>query len=142
MDNSSLTGEAEPIERSPALSRDRSGNLITQPLEASNLCFYTTIVNSGTGRGIVIGSGDRTVMGQIAGLATETNNTKTPIAIEIEKFVQLIAYLAIGMGVLFFILSLVIGNGVIYTVVFAIGVIVANVPEGLMPAVTVGATAL
>ncbi|GAQ85006.1 Ca2+ transporting ATPase [Klebsormidium nitens] len=137
VDNSSLTGESEAVERTPELARDRSGNLITQPLEASNLCFYTTIVQSGSGRGIVIGSGDRTVMGQIAGLATETNNAKSPIAVEIEKFVQLIAYLAIGMGVLFFILSLVIGNGVIYTVVFAIGVIVANVPEGLMPAVTV-----
>lgn len=137
MDNSSLTGESEAVERTPELARDHSGNLITQPLEASNLCFYTTIVQSGSGRGIVIGSGDRTVMGQIAGLATETNNAKSPIAVEIEKFVQLIAYLAIGMGVLFFILSLIIGNGVIYTVVFAIGVIVANVPEGLMPAVTV-----
>ena len=46
-------------ERYPDLARDENGKLITVPLEAVNLCFFTTIVTAGSGRGMVIGTGDR-----------------------------------------------------------------------------------
>jgi hypothetical protein len=59
VDNSSLTGESEAQERSPELARDANGKLITVPLEAANLCFFTTIVTAGSARGMVIGTGDR-----------------------------------------------------------------------------------
>lgn len=59
VDNSSLTGESEAQERSPELARNADGKLITVPLEAANLCFFTTIVTAGSGRGMVIGTGDR-----------------------------------------------------------------------------------
>ena len=137
VDNSSLTGESEPQTRSPELTYDDAGKLVTQPLEASNLCFYTTIINSGSGRGIVIGSGDRTVMGQIAGLATETSTEDSPISKEIKKFIQLISCVAITLGVVFFIVGLTNGTAIIQNVVFMIGIIVANVPEGLLATVTV-----
>ena len=137
VDNSSLTGESEPQDRSPELARDSKGNIITQPLESTNLCFYTTIINSGSGRGVVIGSGDRTVMGQIAGLATETSAEDSPIAKEIKKFIQLISVVAITLGVVFFIVGLTNGTAIIQNVVFMIGIIVANVPEGLLATVTV-----
>jgi sodium/potassium-transporting ATPase subunit alpha len=137
VDNSSLTGESEPQDRSTDLAKDSQGNLVMQPLEASNLCFYTTIINSGSGRGVVIGSGDRTVMGQIAGLATETSNEASPINVEISKFIQLISAVAITLGVVFFIIGLTNGTDIIQNVVFMIGIIVANVPEGLLATVTV-----
>lgn len=137
VDNSSLTGESEPQDRTPALTRDAAGNLVTQPLEATNLCFYTTIINSGSGRGVVIGSGDRTVMGQIAGLATETSGEASPINKEIARFIGLISYVAITLGVVFFIVNLTNGTDIIVNVVFIIGIIVANVPEGLLATVTV-----
>jgi sodium/potassium-transporting ATPase subunit alpha len=108
-----------------------------QPLEASNLCFYTTIINSGSGRGVVIGSGDRTVMGQIAGLATETSNEASPINVEISKFILLISAVAITLGVVFFIIGLTNRREIIQNVVLMIGIIVANVPEGLLATVTV-----
>ena len=50
---------SEPQERYPELQRDSNGKLITVPLEAVNLCFFTTIVTAGSGRGMVIGTGDR-----------------------------------------------------------------------------------
>jgi len=137
VDNSSLTGESEPQDRLAELLKDEAGNPITQPLEASNLCFYTTIINAGACTGVVIGTGDRTVMGQIAGLATETSNEATPINIEIKKFILLISILAISIGLIFFILGFVLGTDPISNVVFAIGIIVANVPEGLLATVTV-----
>ena len=137
VDNSSLTGESEPQDRTNELAVDDQGNKIIQPLEATNLMFYTTIVNSGSATGVVIGTGDRTVMGQIAGLATETSNEATPINIEIQKFILLISVLAISIGIIFFILGFILGTDPISNVVFAIGIIVANVPEGLLATVTV-----
>ena len=68
-------------------------------------------------------------MGQIAGLATETSNEASPINIEISKFIQLISAVAITLGVVFFVVGLT-NLEIIQNVVFMIGIIVANVPEG------------
>ena len=137
VDNSSLTGESEPQERVTGLAKDAQGNEITTVLEATNLLFYTTIINSGNGKGVVIGTGDRTVMGQIAGLTLETGAEETPIAKEIHAFILLISAVAMVLGVTFFAVSLALGTDPIKCVVFAIGIIVANVPEGLLATVTV-----
>ena len=137
VDNSSLTGEAEPQERGPNLLKDADGKDIDQALEANNLVFYTTLVNSGAGKGIVCGVGDGTAMGQIAGLATETSMDDTPIAKEIKAFIKIISAIAIFLGVTFFFIGLGLGTEHIKNVVFMIGIIVANVPEGLLATVTV-----
>ncbi|XRB13570.1 sodium/potassium-transporting ATPase subunit alpha [Pseudoscourfieldia marina] len=137
VDNSSLTGESEPQERVTGLAKDSDGNEITTVLEATNLLFYTTIINSGNGKGVVIGTGDHTVMGQIAGLTLETGAEETPIAKEIHAFILLISAVAMILGITFFAVSLALGTDPIKCVVFAIGIIVANVPEGLLATVTV-----
>lgn len=91
----------------------------------------------GTARGIVISTGDRTVMGRIATLASGLEVGRTPISIEIEHFIHIITGVAIFLGVSFFILSLVLGYSWLEAVIFLIGIIVANVPEGLLATVTV-----
>ncbi|CAB1429375.1 unnamed protein product, partial [Pleuronectes platessa] len=130
VDNSSLTGESEPQTRSPELTNDN-------PLETRNVCFYSTNCVEGTAQGIVIGTGDRTVMGRIATLASELEVRQTPINIEIEHFIHLITGVAVFLGVSFFILSLILGYSWLEAVIFLIGIIVANVPEGLLATVTV-----
>lgn len=92
---------------------------------------------AGTARGVVVATGDRTVMGRIATLASGLEVGKTPIAIEIEHFIQLITGVAVFLGVSFFILSLILGYTWLEAVIFLIGIIVANVPEGLLATVTV-----
>lgn len=92
---------------------------------------------TGTARGVVVATGDRTVMGRIATLASGLEVGKTPIAIEIEHFIQLITGVAVFLGVSFFILSLILGYTWLEAVIFLIGIIVANVPEGLLATVTV-----
>ncbi|NXV57375.1 AT1A3 ATPase, partial [Molothrus ater] len=91
----------------------------------------------GTARGVVIATGDRTVMGRIATLASGLEVGKTPIAVEIEHFIQLITGVAVFLGISFFILSLILGYTWLEAVIFLIGIIVANVPEGLLATVTV-----
>uniref|UniRef100_A0A6Q2YX01 Sodium/potassium-transporting ATPase subunit alpha n=1 Tax=Esox lucius TaxID=8010 RepID=A0A6Q2YX01_ESOLU len=61
----------------------------------------------------------------------------TPIAVEIEHFIHIITGVAVFLGVSFFILSLILGYGWLEACIFLIGIIVANVPEGLLATVTV-----
>ncbi|XP_012517341.1 PREDICTED: sodium/potassium-transporting ATPase subunit alpha-4 [Propithecus coquereli] len=130
VDNSSLTGESEPQSRSPDFTHEN-------PLETRNICFFSTNCVEGTARGIVIATGDSTVMGRIASLTSGLTVGKTPIATEIEHFIHLITMVAVFLGVTFFTLSLILGYGWLEAVIFLIGIIVANVPEGLLATVTV-----
>uniref|UniRef100_A0A8C2E366 Sodium/potassium-transporting ATPase subunit alpha n=1 Tax=Cyprinus carpio TaxID=7962 RepID=A0A8C2E366_CYPCA len=130
VDNSSLTGESEPQTRTPEFSHEN-------PLETRNIAFFSTNCVEGTARGVVINTGDRTVMGRIASLASSLDGGKTPIAREIEHFIHIISGVAVFLGLAFLILSLILGYGWLEAVVFLIGIIVANVPEGLPATVTV-----
>jgi sodium/potassium-transporting ATPase subunit alpha len=131
VDNASLTGESEPQKRSPDFTHEN-------PLETRNLCFFGTLVPSGKIQGIVVSTGDNTVMGRIATLSTVTSTTQSPINVEIEKFVHIVSAIAIFLGVTFFIVIMASPNpNFISALVFMIGIIVANVPEGLLATVTV-----
>mmetsp|Transcript_503 Transcript_503/g.1740 ORF Transcript_503/g.1740 Transcript_503/m.1740 type:complete len:1169 (+) Transcript_503:286-3792(+) len=136
VDNSSLTGESEAQERTPENVNDE-GEQIKVALEAKNLIFYTTTVSQGSGVGIVIGTGDTTAMGQIATMTQEQEADDTPIKKEIKKFILLISAIAITLGIIFLAIGFAIGTEPIKNVVFMIGIIVANVPEGLLATVTV-----
>ncbi|XP_072354424.1 sodium/potassium-transporting ATPase subunit alpha-2 [Scyliorhinus torazame] len=130
VDNSSLTGESEPQTRSPEFTNDN-------PLETRNIAFFSTNCVEGTARGLVIFTGDRTVMGRIATLASGLEVGQTPISMEIEHFIHIITGVAVFLGVSFFVLSLILGYTWLEAVIFLIGIIVANVPEGLLATVTV-----
>uniref|UniRef100_A0A4W4FZC4 Sodium/potassium-transporting ATPase subunit alpha n=1 Tax=Electrophorus electricus TaxID=8005 RepID=A0A4W4FZC4_ELEEL len=130
VDNSSLTGESEPQTRTPEFSNEN-------PLETRNIVFFSTNCLEGSARGIVINTGDHTVMGRIAILASSLEGGKTPIAKEIEHFIHIITVVAVCLGMSFFILSLMLGYGWLEAVIFLIGIIVANVPEGMLATVTV-----
>merc|ERR1712226_101289 len=130
VDNSSLTGESEPQSRSPE-------NTHESPLETKNLAFFSTNAVEGTCTGIVVNIGDNTVMGRIAGLASGLETGDTPIAKEIAHFIHLITGVAVFLGVSFFIIAFILGYHWLDAVIFLIGIIVANVPEGLLATVTV-----
>jgi len=130
VDNSSLTGESEPLARTPQCSHEN-------PLETKNLAFFSTNAIEGTAKGMVVNIGDGTVMGRIAGLATGLDSGKTPLSKEIDFFIQVITAVAVALGIIFFIIAICLGYGWLDAVVFLIGTIVANVPEGLLATVTV-----
>jgi len=133
VDNSSLTGESEPQKRDWKPSDET-------PQESPNLCFFGTLVVNGKGQGLVIATGDDTFMGRTAQLATSTEGDDTPIAKEIKDFVLKVSMIAFGLGISFFIIGMVENGDVVANVVFLIGIIVANVPEGLLATVTVSLT--
>ena len=130
VDNSSLTGESEPQARSPEFTHEN-------PLETKNLAFFSTNAVEGTATGMVVNIGDYTVMGRIAGLASGLDTGDTPIAKEIAHFIHIITGVAVFLGVTFFIIAFILGYHWLDAVIFLIGIIVANVPEGLLATVTV-----
>ncbi|XP_014681144.1 PREDICTED: sodium/potassium-transporting ATPase subunit alpha-B-like [Priapulus caudatus] len=130
VDNSSLTGESEAQSRGPDCSNPN-------PLETRNIAFFSTNAVEGVCTGIVINTGDRTVMGRIANLASGLDTGETPIAKEIAHFIHIITGVAVFLGVSFFVIAFILGYFWLDAVIFLIGIIVANVPEGLLATVTV-----
>lgn len=134
VDNSSLTGESDPLLRTVECTNKDN------PLETDNLAFFGTLCKEGVGRGVVIQIGDDTIIGQIANLAAEAGTQDTPLRTEIDRFIIIISAIAIFSGVIFFILGFALGYDAIQNIIFAIGIIVANVPEGLLATVTAALT--
>lgn len=129
VDHSSLTGESEPQLRSIEQTHE-------DILESRNMVFSGTLVQSGTGKAVVYSTGMKTQIGRIAQLTKDTKKVLTPIRKELNHFIKIISSIAITLGVMFFFLSFALGNKLIGSLIFAIGIIVANVPEGLLPTVT------
>jgi sodium/potassium-transporting ATPase subunit alpha len=131
VDNSSLTGEAEPQPRT-------TKNTEKNPLEAHNLAFNGTLAVNGEGYGVVVRTGDHTVIGQIASLTQNEERRESPMSVEIENFVKLIASVAGVVAIIFFLialLSLKVSGSIALN--FAIGTFTSFVPEGLPATVTV-----
>ena len=133
LDNSPLTGESIAISASTECGDKGKDNA----LEAKNIAFFSTNCKQGRGGGIVIRIGADTFMGKIADLASNAGSDETTLQREINRFIKIIACIAVGLGVLFFILGCIIGYNIITNFIFALGIIVANCPEGLLSTVTV-----
>lgn len=77
------------------------------------------------------------MIGRIASLASGIEMGDTPIAKEISHFIHLITVVAVLLGLSFFVIAFILGYDWLDAVIFLIGIIVANVPEGLLATVTV-----
>ena len=104
------------------------------------MAFSGSLVQSGTGEVVVCFIGMATQIGRIVQLTKEAETVMTPIRRELQRFVAIISAIAIFLGITFFIISIATGKGAMSSLVFAIGIIVANVPEGLLPTVTLALT--
>jgi sodium/potassium-transporting ATPase subunit alpha len=129
VDNAILTGESEPQLRTIQ-------PLQTSRLGARNLVFSGTLVTAGFGKAVVYATGRETEIGRIAVVTREISRVDTPIRNELRHFVRVITAIAVMLGCLFFTMGWALGNPFWTNLVFAIGIIVANVPEGLLPTVT------
>ncbi|HEY8476078.1 MAG TPA: HAD-IC family P-type ATPase, partial [Chloroflexota bacterium] len=127
-----LTGESLPVPKTaePILEP------VVSPLEAANLVFAGTTVATGTGRAVVFATNGETQFGRVAHLTQTVSPGPTPLERQLERVTRVIALLAVGIGVVFFALGLLTGLALIEGFLFAVGVIVANVPEGLLPTLT------
>ena len=130
MDNSSLTGESEPVE----VFIDR---LSDEPMRAHNLLFNGTIIATGEGIGIVIRIGDDTALGKLAKLTTSEKTKISQLQNEIDTFVKNLACLSIITACTMFGIGLGLGYKLDETFSFFVGVFVSFVPQGLPTKITV-----
>ena len=127
-----LTGEALPVLREATAQERR---LTTS--EAANLLPAGSSVSSGRAKALVYATGSNTEFAQVAQLSAGTARSISTLELEVGRIVRTITALALAMGGLSFLAGvLVVKVSVLESLVFSIGIIVANVPEGLLPTVT------
>ncbi|HTN72624.1 MAG TPA: HAD-IC family P-type ATPase, partial [Methylomirabilota bacterium] len=136
VDNSSLTGESSPARRyksdQPVLI---SGKFLW--IELPNILFAGTSLLRGRARAVVFGTGMNSEIGKIANLTQAIQVEQSPLQAQLRGTVYAISALAGTLGLAFLLLGwLVAGLSFLEAFVFFIGLFVANVPEGLLPTVT------
>ena len=130
VDNAALTGESKPKRRTAEPIED--GHRLDLP----NLVFAGTTILSGHGQAVVFATGMRSEFGKIANLTARVEPGLSPLQKEITKVTHIVAVISLLMGASFFVIGLWTGLGLWISAIFGIGIIVANVPEGLLPTVT------
>ena len=133
VNNASLTGENVDIK----IGKEANHKDL---YEAKNVARSGCNFTSGTGVGVVFSTGDHTFFGTIAASTTQIKRPETLMKHEVHRLIKIMAIVAFSLGIAFFILALLNGYNWIEAIVFMIGIVVANVPEGLLPQMTVALT--
>jgi calcium-translocating P-type ATPase len=132
LDMSALTGESEPVMRSADLV-DHDMPL----LQARDLVFSGTTCTGGEALALVYATGMRTELGRIAALSERVEREESPLEHQVRKVAWLIALIAVCLGIAFVPIGIfAAGLSLADSVVFAVGLLVGNVPEGLLPVIT------
>ncbi len=132
VDLSTLTGESQPVLRASEFA-DATGPL----LEARELVFSGTACVGGEAEALVFATGMRTELGRIAALSERVEVADSPLEQQVRRVAWLIALVAVAVGLAFLPIGwLVAGLPLQDAFTFAVGLIVANVPEGLLPTLT------
>ncbi|MFH1819611.1 MAG: cation-transporting P-type ATPase [Pseudomonadota bacterium] len=134
VNTATVTGESRPMARNTEPSTELGGK--DAPLYAKNVVLAGTSVVSGQARAVVYATGMHTEFGRIAHLTQTVGTGPSPLQREIARLSRIVAALATGMGVALFLIGQAMGLPTWENLLFAIGIIVANVPEGLLPTVT------
>jgi potassium/sodium efflux P-type ATPase len=139
IDNSVFSGESRPGYKSSESLNSREEFIWT---EIPNLIFAGTTVTSGYGSAVVIATGMATEIGSIASLTQSVKDELSPLQKEINRLTQIIAIVSIVLGGVFLLLGIIVaGLSTAASIMFALGIILGNVPEGLLPTVTLSLAA-
>ena len=134
VDMAALTGESQTVARGAIVSaQPASGSLV----DAEDLVFAGTACTGGDAEAVVFATGMGTQLGRIAALTQQVRVERSPLQVQVNHAAKLIAAFAVVSGVGFFAIgTLVAGLSLTDSLSFAIGLLVANVPEGLLPTIT------
>ena len=133
VNQSTLNGESTPARKNAAAANTKG----LQTAEIPNLVFAGTSVAQGNGRAVVIYTGMTTKFGKIARLTQNVEDNVSPLQRELNHLTRQITIFALCIGVAFFVLDvLFVHNPLAETFIFSLGMVVAFIPEGLLPTVT------
>ena len=133
VNNSMLTGESLPVNRCEAIDTHINGPVS----DCINLIFAGTSITGGEAKAVVYGTGKQTQIGMITETTAQIKREKSTLEIQIQRITKILATFAVSIGILAFCVSIFLTDiEVNAALIFAIGMIVANIPEGLMPTVS------
>jgi sodium/potassium-transporting ATPase subunit alpha len=130
VNNATVTGESVPQTRDERPSEEE------ELIHSRNVLLAGTSLVAGQARALVFATGMHTEFGKIAHLTQDTREMLSPLQMEIQRLSRLVALLSMALGAIFFLIGQTLGLSFWANFLFAIGIIVANVPEGLLPTVT------
>lgn len=133
VNQSTLTGESNPVRKThDPIMREGLARF-----EIPNLIFTGTSVASGSAEAVVSAIGMQTEFGKIANLTQEMKEELSPLQKELNRLTKQISVIAICVGILFFVVAvLFVKEPIAAAFIFALGMVVAFIPEGLLPTVT------
>ena len=132
VDLSTLTGESQPVYRSAEFV-DETGPV----LDARDVVFSGSSCVGGEAKALIVATGMQTELGRIAALTERVETEQSPLELQVRRVAWLIALVAVVVGLAFVPIGyFAAGLSLKDAATFAIGLIVANVPEGLLPTIT------
>ena len=133
VDESMLTGESVPAVKSTEVLKEKE----LSPGDQLNMAFMGTITVNGRAKGVVVETGERTMLGVIAQTIRSAGKVLAPIQEKIENLAKYIGFLVMGAASVLFVLGLMLGESVKDMFLTAVAAAVATVPEGLPIVVTI-----
>ena len=132
VDESALTGESEPVAKTPGQAEEDA-----PVADRRNMVWMSTNVTGGRGRALVVATGMRTQMGEIAGKVRSTGREQTPLQKRLQRLGLALGILGIVLAAMVFGLGLLRGYDVVHMLLFAVAVAVSAIPEGLPAVISV-----
>jgi magnesium-transporting ATPase (P-type) len=132
-DESTLTGESKPVTKT---SQPIVLKTLRTPYELPNFVFGGTNLVAGSGAAVIFATGMDMRFGKIAHLTETVEEDQSPLQKELKKVTLIVTLVAVLIGVAVFLAAMSLGLAAAESFIFAIGMIVAFVPEGLLPTVT------
>ncbi len=132
INESALTGESLPVEKSVDILPAS-----TVLADRKNMLYASTLVTYGSGKGVVIATGDNTEVGKISRLISAADVLDTPLTQRMAKFSIFLIWLIMSMAVVTFAVGIYHDQNWVLMFLAAIGLAVAAIPEGLPAAMTI-----
>ncbi len=134
INESSLTGESEAVEKTADVIPEENVALG----DRKNMVFSGSLVTYGRATAVVTATGMQTELGHIASLLDNTRQRKTPLQENLNKFSEKLAIAIIAIcGVVFLLSYFRSGMGLLDSLMFAVALAVAAIPEALSSIVTI-----
>ena len=132
IDESALTGESIPVSKLVSVMEHN-----TLLADRTNMLYSSTLVTYGTGRGVVVATGDDTEIGRISELISSAQILATPLTRKIAKFSHILLFIILGLATITFFVGLLHGESWERLIMAAVALSVAMIPEGLPAVMTI-----
>ena len=133
IDESSLTGESVPVSKDASLILKENIALG----DRVNMAFSSSIINYGTGKGVVVATGMNSEVGKIAGMLKNTDDYDTPLKRKLEAVGKTLSLVGIVISILIFIIGFIYGKDIISLLMISISLAISVIPEGLPATATI-----